>query len=413
MRQAWVLVTCALMLMACSRETSFKVDPAQRPTQAGTGEWVARVLVFSGQVGIQAANGFNFDAMPELPLLRSDRLTVGDQSFAIVHLKSERLTRLEANQSMQVADLAGLDAPIASQPIEQQLTGLLRADETADSSRIVGWHARMAAARTVPVQDQYKHKSEVKSFERPQAQAMAGKDSAANSKAMRSFGPSRPKPVVAPAAPPSPPAVALAPAFKTRPAKASRIKPKPQVKRRSPKLSRPRSAPIPVNKEVADLDDLLADDKGTPPRQGLGESGGDAMAGLGFGSTHGKGGSAKKPAKDARKSAEEVAARPAFKLRIGAWFAWTGGKWSKGKAPRAIRDLVRSDRLKRCFEVLLEKNPESKQAKIILRVKDGKIISVQLTGGGGPAACLRGRLEGKKLLLGLSDGRYLLEVRLR
>ena len=402
MRQAWVLVTCALMLMACSREASFKADPAKRPAQAGTGEWVARVLVFSGQVGIQAANGFNFDASPELPLLRSDRLTVGDQSFAIVHLKSERLTRLESNQSMQVADLAGLDAPVTSQPIEQQLTGLLRSDEVADSNRIVGWHARMSAARTVPAQDEYKHKSELKEFEQPRAQAMATKGRAANGKAMRSFGP----PPAATAVP-APPPPALKAESKARAAEKTRIKPRSSAKPRRSKVGRKISGQTRIHKND-ELDDLLAGDRIKPPaKSGSAPPGAGVLSGLGVdSSSQGKGDGAKKPA-------EKAATGPALKLSVKAWTAQVGDKWAGAKPPKDIDRLVGSDRLKPCFEVLLEKKPEAKLAKIQLSVKGGVIVNLRMVGGGQAASCLRSRLLGKKLLPELADGRYRLEVRLR
>ena len=147
-----LLLTLALAAAGCDEPPPLAADAAARPAAAGSGPALAKVLLFRGEVSIEAANGHAFTARPEVPLIAGDAVVLGPASFVILQLGNGLLSRLDAADRYPVAELAGLDAPAAERSIQQQLTALLEPDEKRNTERIVGWHARMAAGEGVAVQ---------------------------------------------------------------------------------------------------------------------------------------------------------------------------------------------------------------------------------------------------------------------
>ncbi len=154
MQQRVIAVAALCFLVGCSESTPFEYDSSARPSEAGSGEVVAKVLLLSGRVTIKTTGGFAFPAAPGVPLIETDEIAVAEKSFVVLQLRNNHLSRIDSNVTLAVADLAMIDAPATRVSIQQQLTRVLTPQERDDSGRIVGWHARLSAAQSVPAQRQ-------------------------------------------------------------------------------------------------------------------------------------------------------------------------------------------------------------------------------------------------------------------
>jgi hypothetical protein len=396
---AW---TCWFGWSGCDRAAEFQVDPALRPAGAGGGEWVAKVLLLKGQVSIRTAAGFEFGARPQAPLLRSDTIVVAAESFAVVQLRNNLLNRVAADQSLAVAELASLDAPASSTPIEQQLTGLLTSQERDQPERIVGWHARLSAAQSVAARDQ-DEAPRIPQEERVEREALH------EHKAMQDFGqvdpdapqaPSRPVPSLAvepqQAQPPPPPkAEAL-----TRVAKPM---PRPGGSAGDGTVSRRR--------KQAESQGSLSEAKGLEKKR-------DASKGGGPGGSVGR-----RLAKDSmseldgfgleRSGDEAIAASPIPRilesLDLGA------------KPPAAVsahrlaqlEALVGASEFGRCLEEFSKGRPDLNSVQIEVRIQAGKVVGFSIQKQAMIQGCLTRRLFGRSVGDAGWRGAYRLTVRLR
>jgi hypothetical protein len=146
----------ALFFLGSCTTGSPPAGAATRPEGTGSGEAAAHVHLVSGGVGVKAQNGKTFRAVPGVPLLGTDELTVDPGGFMVLRLRNDYLVRLDEEVTLAVADLVLLNAPQATESFEQQLSRLLTKKEREDGERIAGWHARLTGAQTVPPQPEKK-----------------------------------------------------------------------------------------------------------------------------------------------------------------------------------------------------------------------------------------------------------------
>ena len=125
------------------------------------GPRVAVVVAFRGTVTVEPSplgEGATFPAVPELQLLRDDRLVVGPDSFVLVALHNGHVVRLNAGASLRVDAMATFDDPPAGTDLEESFARLLSPSERGDAelrgaiTRVAGWNTRMSAAETIAPQ---------------------------------------------------------------------------------------------------------------------------------------------------------------------------------------------------------------------------------------------------------------------
>ena len=154
----------AALVVGCSGEGTGPTSglPAVgRPPGASQGPRVAVVVAFRGTVTVEPSplgEGATFPAVPELQLLRDDRLVVGPDSFVLVALHNGHVVRLNAGASLRVDAMATFDDPPAGTDLEESFARLLSPSERGDAelrgaiTRVAGWNTRMSAAETVAPQ---------------------------------------------------------------------------------------------------------------------------------------------------------------------------------------------------------------------------------------------------------------------
>jgi len=180
-----VVASCWLLAAGAPARTFRPAEAGPLDAPAGT------VLLVQGKARVLAA-GRDFEAAPGFSLGRGDELAVDLGGLAVIELANGYLVRIDEEISLQVAEILLLDAAPPRESLEGQLQRLFAGEErTRLPERIVGFHARVAAAESVGPQTSAQRSALTSS-------------SAARSRKADSFSP--------PPAPPPPPAAAAAPA---------------------------------------------------------------------------------------------------------------------------------------------------------------------------------------------------------
>lgn len=121
---------------------------------AAVREAAVQVLLSEQDVSVEPGGGQQaFQAARGMLLQQSDRIVVGPGAWvALAILGNQHVVRLDDDLSLQVSELALLNAPKQSQSAVQQLDALLTKQERERTERLIGWHASQTAANTQPVQ---------------------------------------------------------------------------------------------------------------------------------------------------------------------------------------------------------------------------------------------------------------------
>lgn len=132
-----------------------------RPEGTSQGPRAAVIVAMRGDVSVEPselASGTSFPALPELQLLRDDRLVVGPHSFVLVALHNGHIVRLNEGSRLRVDAMAVFADPPAGTDIEQRFADALSPAERDDVelrgaiTRVAGWNTRMSAAETIAPQ---------------------------------------------------------------------------------------------------------------------------------------------------------------------------------------------------------------------------------------------------------------------
>ncbi len=434
-RVALSMVLIGGLILGCSQSSSFSYDQSQRPAAAGTGEVVAKVLVFSGRVEIQAANGHRFEAKPEQPLLATDTVAVPAAGFAILQLANNHLTRLDADVRLRLADAAALSAPAAQHSIQQQLTRLLTPAERSRTERIVGWHARMSAAEGVAVQSEekaYAHKA-VRDFAAPaedrEEEASAATDDGARRRQALAPEPSTPAADAVPApereARKGPPATkskaALRPKLEEKRVSALRKAPLAPPKPQPVAKPAPPPPPPPVTSapgggkgvtsgggdkmEGRDLEQAL----GSVARNDVG-GGMDGLA-VSDSVASARGGRGVKKKAEKREAAKDLESA-AVQVQLVSWRR-QGVQVKKEPAPARLRWLIHQVALSECLGAISPKLKHGQTTRLVVWVKGRRLSKLAVPGRSAASACISESFMGKPASEDMPDGVYMLVVRVK
>jgi hypothetical protein len=386
-----LLLALGVLAGGCDEPPPLAADAAVRPAAAGSGPALAKVLLFQGEVRLEAANGHAFAARPDAPLITGDAIVLGPDSFVILQLGNGLLSRLDAAGRYPVAELAGLDAPAAERSIQQQLTALLEPDEKRHSERIVGWHARMAAGEGVAVQ----------SAEQAEARARRRQEPAAADFEADRIG-AEPEHEARPPAP----STAAAEKKMRRPAGAAKaerkaVEPKAGVAQATPSPPARRDADVRLREgDAAGERETRGEDEPGPLFRGGADAAGDAAG-------EADGGGQGLEAAAVEKPADATRGAPGSRL-LTIRGAAAGEPIAIDEATRSyfaarIRDL--GD----CRRLLAERSTET--VWLIVVVEDRRVRRVTASNDQRLARCLTERWRGEPAPAGLADGRYTLQVR--
>lgn len=155
---AWMAALAAAP--ACRDEQSaLAATNDARPADAPEGTRRAYVLHADGDVRIATSDGKTLPAVVNLGLVDDDELRVASGAFALLLLDNRHVVRVDDVHTLKVRDLLMLGARPTREDVASQVRSLLHAGERAPRDaelreRVAGWHARLAAVDTVPVQDE-------------------------------------------------------------------------------------------------------------------------------------------------------------------------------------------------------------------------------------------------------------------
>ncbi len=123
--------------------------------QAGAAEDVAAVLAVQGAPDVEVRGAF-IDATPGIALRGTDRVRTDEGESLLLLLNNNRVVRIDEDLELRVDRLVLLREPPSTVPVKDQIDALILDAERgtlvgiADAERVAGWHARRAAATSVP-----------------------------------------------------------------------------------------------------------------------------------------------------------------------------------------------------------------------------------------------------------------------